>query len=289
MTLCFIAYRAAIKHLPGRQLSHLLFYFFPVAFLLGRIASRRCLPVCVCRGRARITNGPVQSCFIFAGWQTVFTGVRTLSVWVEDGSSPGSAQFQAAFFAAPASLLDIFDWGKYSLLVLNLSINTDVAEDFFFFATCLPAFSPWSILVHQAESWNGTLSQLPSKDPRICRARTLRKPDLAVWVISRFSHREQGHEGEEIAAITGLRPASFLSCAEYNHFHNIKHSYLDTGSFERLPSHLYASFWRDSVLCCKKLLIIRIQPLESNLCSLDTSINVDCLTRWGGEQPAFAP
>lgn len=63
----------------------------------------------------------------------------------------------------------------------------------------------------------------PSTDLRIYRAGTLRKPDLTVWVISRFSHGEQGHEGEEIAAITGLRPASFLSSTEYNHFHNIKH------------------------------------------------------------------
>lgn len=82
----------------------------------------------------------------------------------------------------------------------------------------------------------------PSTDLRIYRAGTLRKPDLTVWVISQFSHGEQGHEGEEITAITGLRPASFLSSAEYNHFHNIKHCYLVTGSFERLPSHLYASF-----------------------------------------------
>lgn len=67
-------------------------------------------------------------------------------------------------------------------------------------------------------------------DPRIYRAVTLRKPDLTVWVISQFSHWEQGHEGEEIAAITGLRPASFLSCTEYNHFHNIKQSYLVTRS-----------------------------------------------------------
>lgn len=71
-------------------------------------------------------------------------------------------------------------------------------------------------------------------DPRIYRAVTVKRPDLTVWVISQFSHREQGHEGEEIAARTGLRPASFLSCTQYNHFHNIKQSYLVT-LVERFP------------------------------------------------------
>lgn len=120
---------------------------------------------------------------------------------------------------------------------------------FFIFSTtfCL-AFSSWSVLVHEGESWNGAASKLPRLDwyrgrPRDFGAVTLRKPDLTVWVISKFSHREQGHEGEEIATITGLRPASFLSCPEYNHFHNIKQSYLVTRSLETFPSHLYASFF----------------------------------------------
>lgn len=84
--------------------------------------------------------------------------------------------------------------------------------------------------------------------PRIYRAVALGKPDLTVWVISPFSHREQGHEGEEIAAKTGPGPASFLSCTEYNHFHNITQSYLVTRSLETFPSHLYSSFWERFIL-----------------------------------------
>lgn len=50
MTLCFIASCAAIKHLLARQLSHLFFFFPAPDFLIGQIASRCCLPICVCRG-----------------------------------------------------------------------------------------------------------------------------------------------------------------------------------------------------------------------------------------------
>lgn len=90
-------------------------------------------------------------------------------------------------------------------------------------------------------------------DPGIYRAVTLRKPDLTVWVIFQFSHREQGHEGEEIAAITGLRPASFLSSAEYNHFHNIKQSYLVTrfpATYMPLFKEIHMKQWFIAVRSC---------------------------------------
>lgn len=119
MTLCFIAYCAAIKHLLGRQLSHL---FFPAPhFLIGQIASRCCLPICVCREKRMNQR---RSC---AEIVTIPRTVDSVQLHISQGfeayqfgwqsSSPGHRCSRQHFAAAAASLLDIFDWGKYSLLV----------------------------------------------------------------------------------------------------------------------------------------------------------------------------